>query len=113
MTSTPADGTSALEQLLHDLVYVMLAQEASGQTLWPCKSCTLPVRLTVTAPQYEVGTSTANRYMLSLPGYCIILAEAPLGPDTEKSVVLSEATGSEKVTKNSAESAVVVGTPLG
>lgn len=51
--------------------------------------------------------------MLSLPGYSISLAEAPLGPEMVKSVVLSETTGSEKVTMNSADVAVVVGTPLG
>ena len=51
--------------------------------------------------------------MLSLPGYCISLADAPLGPDTVKPVVLSDTTGSEKVTMKRAEVAVVVGTPLG
>ena len=51
--------------------------------------------------------------MLSLPGYSISLAEAPLGPEMVKSVELSETTGSEKVTMNSADVAVVVGTPLG
>jgi len=51
--------------------------------------------------------------MLSLPGYCMSLADAPAGPEMVKSVVLSETTGSEKVTMNSADVAVVVGTPLG
>ncbi len=41
------------------------------------------------------------------------LADAPAGPEMVKSVVLSETTGSEKVTMNSADVAVVVGTPLG
>ncbi|KAA6417401.1 MAG: hypothetical protein FRX49_12650 [Trebouxia sp. A1-2] len=51
----------------------------------------------MTGPQYELGTSTANRYMLSLPGYCMSLADAPAGPEMVKSVVLSVTTGSEKV----------------
>ena len=41
------------------------------------------------------------------------LAEAPVGPEMEKSVVLRETTGSENVTMKRAESALVVGTPLG
>ena len=41
------------------------------------------------------------------------LADTPAGPEMVKSVVLSEATGSEKVTMKSADVAVVVGTPLG
>ncbi len=91
----------------------MLEQEASGHAVCPCESDTSPVKLRVTGPQYELGTSTANRYMLSLPGYCMSLADAPAGPEMVKSVVLSETTGSEKVTMNSADVAVVVGTPLG
>lgn len=111
----PADGTSAFEQVLHDLVYVRVEQARAGQSVWPCESCTpeSAARLSVTGPQYELGTSTASRYTLSLPGYCISRAVAPLGPEMVKSVVLSCTTGCEKVTRNRAEGAVVVGAPLG
>lgn len=53
ITSMPADGTSALEQVLHDLVYVRVEQAMVGQSVWPCELCTLesPVRLSVTGPQ--------------------------------------------------------------
>ena len=84
-----------------------------GQSCCPCRSVTSPVKLIVTWPQYELGTSTASLYMLSLPGYCSSLAVAPAGPVTVKSVVFSEATGSENVTRNVAVGAVVLGLPLG
>ena len=53
ITSMPADGTSAFEQLLHDFVYVRVEQAMLGQSVWPCELCTpeSPVRLTVTGPQ--------------------------------------------------------------
>lgn len=51
ITSMPAEGTRAFEQLLHDLVYVKLEQAMVGQSACPRESCTSPVRLSVTGPQ--------------------------------------------------------------
>lgn len=51
MTSIPAEGTNALEQLLHDLVYVILEHEAYGHSICPCEFVTSPVKLSVTGPQ--------------------------------------------------------------
>ena len=112
-TSTPATGANAAEHPPHDFVYVRLEQAMLGQSCCPCRSVTSPVKLIVTWPQYELGTSTASLCMLLLPGYCISLAVAPAGPVTVKSVVFSEATGSENVTRNVAVVAVVLGLPLG
>ena len=112
-TSTPATGANAAEQPPHDLRYVRLEHAMLGQRGCPCKSVTVPVKLRVTWPQYELGTSTASLYMLSLPGYCISLAVASVGPVTVKSVVLMEEIGSENATRNVAVEAVVLGRPLG